>query len=70
MSILIELLGSAKSWQLYNLIGYGVNTGFTFAIGSDEERAKKLGFESNKDISDAYPTLITPAGFAFAIWVS
>lgn len=45
-----------------NLIGYGLNTLVTYGVGASGY------FASNSDISAKYQTLVTPAGYAFAIW--
>mmetsp|Transcript_4402 Transcript_4402/g.5105 ORF Transcript_4402/g.5105 Transcript_4402/m.5105 type:complete len:270 (+) Transcript_4402:116-925(+) len=65
---LLEFLSSRKPWQLQNFLAFGLNVASTYTLGSDDERAEKLGFESNKVVSDAYSTVVTPDGFAFAIW--
>jgi benzodiazapine receptor len=45
-----------------NLIGYILNTVVTYGVGVSGM------LPSNSEISEKYQTLITPAGFAFAIW--
>jgi hypothetical protein len=45
-----------------NLLGYFLNTLVTYGVGVSGI------FPSNSEISEKYQTLITPAGFAFAIW--
>jgi benzodiazapine receptor len=45
-----------------NLLGYFLNTLVTYGVGVSDM------FPSNSEISEKYQTLITPAGFAFAIW--
>ena len=40
----------------------------SYALGSTDKLGKAIGAKSNKQISERYPTLITPAGWAFAIW--
>lgn len=56
-------LKRTKMWTIFNLIFYFATLGINY-LGSS-------GFfngMSQKDISDKYTTLITPASFAFAIW--
>lgn len=40
----------------------------TYAVGSTDQFAKKYGAKSNQQISEKYPSLVTPSGYAFAIW--
>lgn len=54
--------------QIANIAAYTGNTLVTFAVGSPNGIGKKYGFKDNKTISDAHPTLVTPNGYAFAIW--
>jgi tryptophan-rich sensory protein len=55
-------------WQIGNVAAYCVNAFTTYALGSSDAIGKKFGAKSNKQISELYPTLITPAGWAFSIW--
>jgi len=45
-----------------NLVGYIVNILITFGA------APVFNFPDNAELSDKYQTLVTPAGFTFAIW--
>jgi len=45
-----------------NLIGYILNCFFVF--GAEDI----FGYPSNAELSDKYPTILTPGGWAFAIW--
>lgn len=56
------------NWQTVNLIAFGANTLITYAVGSTDYFGKTFGSKSNKQISEKYPTLVTPSGYAFAIW--
>ena len=47
-----------------NLAAFGVNTAVTFGLGT----RGLLGARTNKAVSAEFPTLCTPAGWAFAIW--
>jgi hypothetical protein len=47
-----------------NLLAYGLSTAVTFGLGT----RGFLGARTNKEVSAAFPTLCTPAGWAFAIW--
>jgi benzodiazapine receptor len=51
-----------------NSAAYALNFLFTFALGTPNAIGSALGFQSNKYISDKYPTLVTPSGWAFSIW--
>ena len=57
--------GASKSYLvLANVVAYALNTLVTYAVGAG-------GFTSlptNGEISAQYPTLVTPAGWAFSIW--
>lgn len=56
------------SWQQANLIAFGTNAFITYSVGSTDRIFGKYGFKDNKQISEQYPTLVTPAGWAFIIW--
>lgn len=45
-----------------NLVGFVINVFVTFAASSI------FGFPDNAELSDKYQTIVTPAGFTFAIW--
>ena len=49
---------------IYNLAFFGVNTALTFGLGA----RGLLGAKTNSAVSAQFPTLCTPAGYAFAIW--
>lgn len=49
--------------QLKLVASYAALVGVNVVFG-----AGLFGVPTNKDISDAYPSVITPAGFTFAIW--
>lgn len=61
-------------WPLANVATFGINTYLTFSIGASRGSggfAKKLlcpDGKDNSEISARYPTLVTPAGWAFSIW--
>ena len=62
-------------WPLANVATFGLNTYLTFSIGASRGSsggfAKKLlcpHGKDNSEISSRYPTLVTPAGWAFSIW--
>jgi hypothetical protein len=59
---------SIAFWQKLNLAAFGANTLVTYALGSTDKIGKLIGAKSNKQMSDKYPTLVTPKGYAFAIW--
>lgn len=58
------------SWGSGALDGaaYLFNTATTYAVGTPSRIGDALGLKPNVEISRMYPTLITPAGWAFAIW--
>ena len=53
-------------WQVANCVAYGLNVLVTYAVGSNGNAM--LGAKSNREMSQLYPTLVTPQGKAFAIW--
>jgi len=54
----------ALQWVNYaNIASYVLNVAVTYGVGA----SGKLG-PSNAEISSKYQTLVTPAGYAFAIW--
>ena len=63
-----------RAWSLATLAAFGANTYVTYVIGSGTGGGawlKKLlspDGKTNKEISALHPTLVTPAGWAFAIW--
>lgn len=50
--------------HLVNLVAYGLNTLITYGVGA----AGWLDLPSNAVLSAKYQSLVTPAGWAFAIW--
>ncbi len=56
-------------WQVASAWAFAWNTLANFSIGAAPAKwCQRLGLEDNKAVSDAFPTLVTPAGWAFAIW--
>jgi translocator protein len=55
---------TCNTFNYVNLIAYAVNTFVTFAIG----QFGLGGRPTNGELSDKYPTLVTPIGFMFSIW--
>jgi benzodiazapine receptor len=56
-------------WRWMNTLAFFVNTVVTYGIGASKSSlVSSFGLKPNKDISEMYPTLVTPAGWAFAIW--
>lgn len=53
-----------KSLRYLNLTAYILNAAVTYLIGV----AGIFGAKTNTELSKKYSTLVTPAGFAFAIW--
>jgi hypothetical protein len=51
-------------YRWVNLLSYVVNVAVTYGVGV----AGLFGLQSNEVISAKYPTLLTPDGYAFAIW--
>jgi benzodiazapine receptor len=51
-------------FQVVNIVAYIV----TLAVNGLAGSTTLLGGVTSADVSDKYPTLITPAGFTFAIW--
>merc|ERR1712166_1671056 len=59
------------SWRQRNELAFGANCLFTYGIGTGMLGAAmmhRLGLRTNKEISQSWPTLVTPKGWAFAIW--
>jgi hypothetical protein len=52
------------TWAVQSALGFALNAVVTFGLGT----GGLLGARTNKQVSAAYPTLTTPAGWAFAIW--
>lgn len=50
--------------NILNAVAYAVNLVVTYGIGV----LGIGGLPNNSELSEKYPTLITPAGWAFAIW--
>ena len=56
-------------WQVASAWVFAWNTLANFGIGAAPAKwCQRLGLEDNKSVSDAFPTLVRPAGWAFAIW--
>ena len=55
------------SWRAVNVAAFGLNTLVTYTVGTGSV-GKLIGAKSNREISEEYRVLITPAGWAFAIW--
>ncbi len=56
-------------WQVASAWAFAFNTAANFGMGVVPARfCQRLGLEDNKTVSEAFPTLVTPAGWAFAIW--
>lgn len=56
-----------------NLGAFGFNTVVTYTIGGGSipavtEWLAAKGLQTNREVSRKYPTMITPSGWAFAIW--
>lgn len=47
-----------------NLLSFAVNVFVTYGVGV----AGLFGLQTNTAVSEKYPTLVTPSGYAFAIW--
>jgi hypothetical protein len=58
----IKMTASLNYLNYLNLIGYILNCFFTFASVS------VFGIPDNGELSDKYQTILTPSGWAFAIW--
>ena len=56
--------GGGTSVKDVNLLAYILNVAVTYGIGA----AGLFGFPTNSEVSAKYQTVITPAGWAFAIW--
>jgi translocator protein len=57
-----------ETWRLFNILAFIGNICVAYCIGAPNNFSSKFGLKTNKEISEMYPTLITPAGWAFAIW--
>lgn len=57
-----------SSWQLANAAAFGINTAVTYGVGTGLARLSSLGLQTNKEVSQAHPTIVTPKGWAFSIW--
>mmetsp|Transcript_21639 Transcript_21639/g.38206 ORF Transcript_21639/g.38206 Transcript_21639/m.38206 type:complete len:275 (+) Transcript_21639:257-1081(+) len=73
MSGALLLFSSLQPWQVGNIFAYGLNAGITGlsmpSKGGEPPLSKIVGHvDDNKVVSDAYPVLVTPAGYAFSIW--
>mmetsp|Transcript_2715 Transcript_2715/g.4929 ORF Transcript_2715/g.4929 Transcript_2715/m.4929 type:complete len:336 (-) Transcript_2715:166-1173(-) len=55
--------------QVANVVAYYFNVLIAYGIGAQSSTiSDKLSLKTNKQISEMYPTLITPAGYSFSIW--
>jgi len=55
--------------QIANLVAYYFNVLMAYGIGAQSSTwSENIYLKSNKQISEKYPTLVTPSGYAFAIW--
>ena len=52
-------------YNVANVVGYFLNVVITYAIGA---AGLVDGLQSNATLSEKYQTLVTPVGWAFAIW--
>lgn len=60
---------SITACQLWNVAAFYFNCLISYGIGAKASSwADKLSIKSNKEMSEIYPTLITPLPYAFAIW--
>ena len=68
--ILLSLtINSMLSPQIANLVAYYFNVLVAYGIGAQSSTwSEMFHLKSNKQISEKYPTLVTPSGYAFAIW--
>ena len=57
-------------WHLRTVVVFGINVVASFGFGASDRLAKLLNLpiKTNKEVSEKYPTLITPAGYTFSIW--
>ena len=55
-------------WQRRNIAAFALNAALTFGVGTGGKLGDAIGAKSNVEISEKYPSLVTPAGWAFAIW--
>ena len=55
-------------WQRRNIAAFALNAALTFGVGTGGQLGAAIGAKSNVEISEKYPSLVTPAGWAFAIW--
>lgn len=69
-------MASSILWPVANVVCFGINTIVTFSIGAGTPRLLTLklrellgsDLRTNKEISEWYPNLVTPSGWAFSIW--
>jgi hypothetical protein len=54
-------------WRACNVAAFGLNTLVTYTVGTGSF-GKLIGAKSNREISEEHRVLVTPAGWAFAIW--
>jgi benzodiazapine receptor len=58
------VLNKGVFFQAINVVAYVV----TIAVNGLAGSTTLLGGVTSADVSDSYPTLVTPAGFTFAVW--
>ena len=66
---LMEL--SPSTWRIASACAFGAQSIVTFGVGTGSAFGwigRALGTKTNVEISEKYNTLVTPAGYAFAIW--
>jgi len=54
--------------NIRNIAAYIANCIVAYGVGANYFEPERKVFKTNKQISELYPTLFTPAGWAFAIW--
>lgn len=62
---------SPQAWRIASTCAFGAQTIITFGVGTGGALGwigRALGTQTNGEISAKYNTLVTPAGYAFAIW--
>eukprot|EP01063_Lacrimia_lanifica_P018773 TRINITY_DN25712_c0_g1_i1.p2 TRINITY_DN25712_c0_g1~~TRINITY_DN25712_c0_g1_i1.p2 ORF type:complete len:284 (+),score=107.29 TRINITY_DN25712_c0_g1_i1:46-897(+) len=56
-----------ERWRERSALTFAANVAMNAFNGSDA-MAARIGLESNRAVSSRFPLLVTPAGYAFAIW--
>lgn len=56
--------------QEVNVLSFLGNVAVTYLVGTSTfgSLGRRLGLDDNKTVSEAYPVLVTPSGYAFSIW--